>query len=89
MINKPLKKNSTNLNDIDEDLREFTFKVMGIQNILTNETPNDKAFNKHYCTYLIEYIELINKIDSDVYDDNMINLKISALYNKIFKNRRY
>ena len=48
MINKPLKKNSTNLNDIDEDLREFTFKVKEIQNILTNETPNDKAFNRCY-----------------------------------------
>ena len=94
MINKPKPSLTTNeeiLNNCDNASKETIKKCIAIQDILLIHKPKDKRFIKYNTEWLLEYIDIINKLDGTYnkhYSDRVIQTMINSLYNKIFKNRR-
>lgn len=91
MINKPRVSDTTELGEYDKMIQDTLKKCLAIQDILLKEKPKDKRFIKHSTEWLLEYIDIINKLDGTYnrhYSDRVIQLMINSLYNKIFKNRR-
>lgn len=79
------------LNDANDEFKETLNKMIAIQDILLNDPPKDKKFNKRYMDYFIEYSTILFKVESENerYTNTYIQNAINRLYNKIFKNRRY
>lgn len=94
MINKPKKlltEKEEIINTYDDTYKDTIKKCMAIQDILLVHTPKDKRFIKYNTEWLLEYIDIINKLDGTYnkhYSDRVIQTMINSLYNKIFKNRR-
>lgn len=92
MINKPLREKNKLLNECEDIHQEIIKKALKIQDILLVNTPNDKDVVNNSTEWLLEYINIINKLDGSYnkhYSDEVIIKGINNLYNKIFKNRRY
>lgn len=92
MINKPLREKNKLLNECEDIHQEIIKKALKIQDILLVNTPNDKDVVNNSTEWLLEYIDIINKLDGSYnkhYSDEVIIKGINNLYNKIFKNRRY
>lgn len=89
LYNKPTKEQF--LEELEEEHKETIYKMLEIQDILINNPPNDKKFNNNQSKYLIEYLKIINNIETDNkhYDDNYLKNRINILHSKIFKHRRY
>lgn len=79
------------LNDASDELKETLNKMIAIKDILLNDPPKDKKFNKRYMDYFIEYSTILFKVESENtrYTNTYIKNAINRLYDKIFKNRRY
>lgn len=91
MINKPLREKNKLLNECEDIHQEIIKKALKIQDILLVNTPNDKDVVNNSTEWLLEYIDIINKLDGSYnkhYSDEVIIKGINNLYNKIFKNRR-
>ena len=89
-IYKPLTKEQV-LSNANDELKDTLNKMIDIQDILINDPPNDKKFNKKCIDYFIEYSNILFQIESDNarYTDEYITKAINNLYDKIFKHRRY
>ena len=74
---------------LSQEHRDVLNKMLEIQDILLINPPNDKRFNKHECTYMIEYINILNNVQFSDYSDEYLQNAINKLYDKIFKHRRY
>ena len=75
--------------ELNDEHKSTITKALEIQDILINNPPSDKRFNKHSITYILDYIEILNAVQNDDYNDKNIQRRINSLYNKVFKNRRY
>ena len=76
-------------NSLNKEHREIIDKMLEIQDILINDPPNDKKFNKNQYNYMLEYINILNNVEFSDYSDKYLIKAIDNLYNKIFKHRRY
>ena len=76
-------------NELDNDLKTTLNKMLELQDILINNPPNDKKFNKHSFNYMLEYIDILNNVQFKNYSDEYVTNTINNLYDKVFKNRRY
>lgn len=76
-------------NGLSKEHKETIKKMLDIQHILLNDPPNDKKFKKYECTYMLEYIDILNNVQFSDYSDEYLQNAINKLYDKIFKHRRY
>lgn len=76
---------------MQDDYKKTINQVLEIQDILFNNPPNDKQFNKKSFNYTLDLFNILMIIDQDKgnYSDKMIQQRINNLHKKIFKNRRY
>ena len=74
---------------LNNDLKPTLNKMLVLQDILINNPPNDKKFNKRGFNYMLEYIDILTNVEFKNYSDEYIINAIDNLYNKVFKNRRY
>lgn len=74
-----------------QDFKNTINQILEIQDILFNNPPKDKRFNKNSFNYTLELFNILTDIEQDNghYSDEQIQKRINDLYNKIFKNRRY
>lgn len=75
--------------ELDDEGKSTITKALEIQDILINNPPSDKRFNNKSFKYILDYIEILNAVENDDYNDEYIQRRINSLYNKVFKNRRY
>jgi hypothetical protein len=87
-IDKPIKKDQL-LDDISEEHRDTINKMLELQDILINDPPNDKRFNKYSINYMLDYISILNDVQYKDYSDEYLIISINNLYNRVFKHRRY
>lgn len=73
------------------DINTTIKQIIEIQDILFNNPPNDKRFNKSSLSYTLELFNIMTdlELDNGHYSDEAIQRRINNLYNRIFKNRRY
>lgn len=73
------------------DINTTIKQIIEIQDILFNNPPNDKRFNRYSFSYTIELFNIMTdlELDNGHYSDEAIQRRINNLYNRIFKNRRY
>jgi hypothetical protein len=93
MINKPIKSldTDTSLNGLNDKEIDTIKKMLQIRDILLFDEPKDKEFMKKSTSYLLDFIIILNKLESenDDYTDIAIQRDINRLYARIFKNRRH
>lgn len=90
MQDKPLNRPSLNYEDNDDEI--VLNKLQEIVDLLTNDDDIDDIGLKSKSTeYLIDVIDLLNIHDEIYgnYSDDYLKKRINALYDKIFKKRRY
>ena len=76
---------------ISNDLKDTLNKMIEIKDILIDNPPNDKGFNKKQFNYTLELFNIYTQIEQDNanYSTDYIQSEINDLHKRIFKNRRY
>jgi len=64
-------------------------KLSELLDILLTNPPNDKKFNNNHFNYILKLFSISEHIEQEEYSEDLIEKEINALYNKVFKNRRY
>lgn len=76
-------------NGLNQEHKDILKKMLEIQDILINNPPNDKRFNKQEFKYMLDYINILNNVQLKDYSDEYLQEAIKELHDKIFKHRRY
>lgn len=84
----------TSLSDdtqLNGNLKDILNKMIEIKDILIDNPPNDKRFNKKYFDYTLDLFNIYTQLEQDNtnYSTAFIQKEINDLHKKIFKNRRY